>query len=448
MELSKEQATEVLDTFNKWREDMEGGAYLGSDVVTASINFAIAHLRQSSAPAAILAVTDDMAEAGARSIIDGQENRPGTSWAEEAKLAFRAMVAAVPRLSSAPAAVGVPEVKPLPNRREHELKVWPEFWDALASGEKTFELRKDDRGFRAGDVLYLREWNPRSETYSGREMRRLVSYIISGQWGLEKDVVCMALAAPSAGNALPADNSMLCGLCEADRSKEPCRGADFRKCPFTATAQEIAAQPAADSAAAPAATCEGAPFPSKGCKRPAECRRDDMCIDHWHCSSLAAQPPAQDGDVPMPTDAELDQAICRQWDEALHELRKLFRAYGDARAAAALACLRELLEAHADRFPDAEAGQEAQTAWATRQHRANEAAAAILAGKPSGLDAIDAARYREVRMRIGALRDGPKKYPFFTIQLPKAPENVMRGSCAGHFDDAIDAAIATREAGK
>lgn len=90
------------------------------------------------------------------------------------------------------------ELKPGLNRREHELKTWPEFYQALHTGEKTFELRVDDRGYRAGDVLHLREWNPRSETYSGREMRRLVTYIISGQWGLEKDVVCMALSAPSA----------------------------------------------------------------------------------------------------------------------------------------------------------------------------------------------------------------------------------------------------------
>lgn len=80
------------------------------------------------------------------------------------------------------------------NRRVHELKVWPEFFQALHTGEKTFELRKDDRGYQAGDVLHLREWNPRSETYSGREQRRLVTYLISGNWGLEKDVVCMALA--------------------------------------------------------------------------------------------------------------------------------------------------------------------------------------------------------------------------------------------------------------
>lgn len=39
--------------------------------------------------------TPEMLEAGARSIIDGQENRPGTSWADEAGFAFKAMLKAL-----------------------------------------------------------------------------------------------------------------------------------------------------------------------------------------------------------------------------------------------------------------------------------------------------------------------------------------------------------------
>ena len=83
--------------------------------------------------------------------------------------------------------------------REHELKCWPEFYTALVSGEKTFELRFDDRGFRVGDVLWIREWrrlrivDGKAEgEYTGREMRRTVSYLLGG-FGLQKDFVCMAL---------------------------------------------------------------------------------------------------------------------------------------------------------------------------------------------------------------------------------------------------------------
>lgn len=41
--------------------------------------------------------TEAMQLAGARSIIDGQKNRPGTSWADEAANAYRAMLAAAPK---------------------------------------------------------------------------------------------------------------------------------------------------------------------------------------------------------------------------------------------------------------------------------------------------------------------------------------------------------------
>lgn len=37
----------------------------------------------------------------------------------------------------------------------HTLKCWPAFYDAVASGAKTFELRLDDRGYQPGDILIL-----------------------------------------------------------------------------------------------------------------------------------------------------------------------------------------------------------------------------------------------------------------------------------------------------
>lgn len=43
----------------------------------------------------------------------------------------------------------------------HELKTWPEFFDAVARGDKTFEVRKDDRGFQVGDELVLERWRPK-----------------------------------------------------------------------------------------------------------------------------------------------------------------------------------------------------------------------------------------------------------------------------------------------
>jgi len=46
------------------------------------------------------------------------------------------------------------------SRVRHELKTWPEFFEATRRGQKKFELRRDDRpeGFQVGDELLLREF--------------------------------------------------------------------------------------------------------------------------------------------------------------------------------------------------------------------------------------------------------------------------------------------------
>ena len=48
----------------------------------------------------------------------------------------------------------------------HELKTDPEVFDQVMDGEKTFEIRKDDRGFNVGDDLLLRK-----TVYTGEEMK-------------------------------------------------------------------------------------------------------------------------------------------------------------------------------------------------------------------------------------------------------------------------------------
>jgi len=40
----------------------------------------------------------------------------------------------------------------------HVLKTWPPYFKALIDGTKTFEIRKDARGFAVGDLLLLREF--------------------------------------------------------------------------------------------------------------------------------------------------------------------------------------------------------------------------------------------------------------------------------------------------
>ena len=87
----------------------------------------------------------------------------------------------------------------------HHLKTWPQFFEAVADGNKTFEIRKNDRHFAVDDVLVLREWTPvanavpwRSSVpdgfYSGREVHRKVTYILQGgQWGIEEGYVVLGM---------------------------------------------------------------------------------------------------------------------------------------------------------------------------------------------------------------------------------------------------------------
>ena len=58
----------------------------------------------------------------------------------------------------------------------HELKTWDEFWDDLVSGAKTFEIRKDDRNFKVGDVLIQKKLNPRTKTFSGDILNFYITY--------------------------------------------------------------------------------------------------------------------------------------------------------------------------------------------------------------------------------------------------------------------------------
>jgi len=93
---------------------------------------------------------------------------------------------------------GSGEVKREP--RTHALKVWSDFFPALADGSKTFEVRFDDRGFRVGDRLYLNEWIPHKGgggEYTGGQLCKVITYILAGpMFGIARDHVVMGLADP------------------------------------------------------------------------------------------------------------------------------------------------------------------------------------------------------------------------------------------------------------
>lgn len=67
-------------------------------------------------------------------------------------------------------------------KQRHELKCWPEFFGQIASGAKTHELRRcDDRDFAVGDELFLREFDPKEQTYTGNSVIVVITYITSAE---------------------------------------------------------------------------------------------------------------------------------------------------------------------------------------------------------------------------------------------------------------------------
>jgi hypothetical protein len=79
--------------------------------------------------------------------------------------------------------------------KTHDLKIWPEYFGAVVSGLKPFEVRRNDRQFEVGDHLRLREWGPTAKEYTGRQATARISYVLhGGQFGIEEGVVVMGLS--------------------------------------------------------------------------------------------------------------------------------------------------------------------------------------------------------------------------------------------------------------
>ena len=58
----------------------------------------------------------------------------------------------------------------------HELKIKAEYLKEITEGNKNFELRRNDRDFKVGDWLHLREYI--NGQYTGRFYTVLIKYIL------------------------------------------------------------------------------------------------------------------------------------------------------------------------------------------------------------------------------------------------------------------------------
>lgn len=69
------------------------------------------------------------------------------------------------------------------SQKIHQIKLARMYFDAVVSGKKPFELRKNDRGYKVGDILELMEYADGKNT--GRMIQAKVTFMLEDYTGLE-----------------------------------------------------------------------------------------------------------------------------------------------------------------------------------------------------------------------------------------------------------------------
>lgn len=89
----------------------------------------------------------------------------------------------------------------------HELKCWPNYFAAIRSGSKSFEIRRNDREFAVGDTIVLREFSPADASYTGQTETRLITFLLSEEeFGVVHGFVVIGFGAlPQADDIAPAE---------------------------------------------------------------------------------------------------------------------------------------------------------------------------------------------------------------------------------------------------
>lgn len=109
------------------------------------------------------------------------------------------------------------KMQQLPSQQEkkvHDVKLGVTFFDDVKTGRKTFELRKNDRGYKEGDTIVLHEYKDGATT--GRTITKKIAYMLEDFTGLE-DGYCIlglgeveeTLREAAAGAGQDADNRTL-----------------------------------------------------------------------------------------------------------------------------------------------------------------------------------------------------------------------------------------------
>ncbi len=84
----------------------------------------------------------------------------------------------------------------------HVVKTWPHPFQAMKRGDKSHEVRVDDRNYQPGDVLVPVEYDPEARTFSGDYIVRLITYKTSGgEWGIPQGLCVLSVREVRLGDA-------------------------------------------------------------------------------------------------------------------------------------------------------------------------------------------------------------------------------------------------------
>lgn len=75
----------------------------------------------------------------------------------------------------------------------HALKLHKNFWDVVMAGEKTFEVRNNDRGFQKGDIVVFSMVSDSGPIGSAEDDKKfMITYVLSG-WGIKEGHVVFGI---------------------------------------------------------------------------------------------------------------------------------------------------------------------------------------------------------------------------------------------------------------
>lgn len=77
--------------------------------------------------------------------------------------------------------------------RFHDLKITTKYFDDVFSGKKRFEVRRNDRDYKVGDFLRLREIDSLGN-YTGRYLVRSVIYLLDDDYYVKDGYVILGLS--------------------------------------------------------------------------------------------------------------------------------------------------------------------------------------------------------------------------------------------------------------